>query len=88
MPDIEGAEKLPHNDQAKLRMLKAKVALVKAGFNTRAYREIQKEIIRNFPELDTIESGKKLRDVWNLHSSNLEYIAFFERLALVQREAV
>lgn len=85
MPDIKGVHKLTENDQAKVRMLKAKVSLAEAGFNVRRYREIQKAIIRNFPQLDTIESGKKLRDAFNLHNSNLEYIGYFEQLAELEK---
>lgn len=88
MPEIKGAAKLSDSDQAKVRMLQAKVGLAEVGFNIRKYREIQKALIRVFPELNTIESGKKLQQVYNLHSSDTTYINYFERLVEAEKQAV
>lgn len=86
MPLFEGSEKLPEHDRGKLRMLQAKAMLGKVGFNLDRYGEIQKELIRVFPELNTIENGRKLKAHWNLHKADSEFIAYFERLAEFSKE--
>tara|TARA_R110001592_G_C13189769_1_gene752275 strand:- start:11501 stop:11845 length:345 start_codon:yes stop_codon:yes gene_type:complete len=80
MPMSTYSKYLSTADQARLRMLEVKVSLGRAGYDTKNYKEILLAVLRLYPELNTIEGGRKLRANWYLLNGELEYVGYFESL--------